>query len=113
MDYKGNILLIVGIIIILATLYEGYELYESIQLNNMIFQTTSPSVSSSSTVNATLTNLDLNINEVLRTSSDYLIEIVILFLFASIGYKISYLGVTILLGKNKSKTSSKEEQTNK
>ena len=100
MEYEGNMFLIIGILIIFATLYIGYNLYENIQLNNIIEQTSPTSTSSTSTINSTLNNMNLNINETIKTSTNYLIEIMLLFLFASIGYKIAYLGITINKGKS-------------
>jgi len=92
MSYKGDVFIAVGVIVILAALYLGYSLYTSVQSNNTLQTQTQAGAGS---INSSFSSLSNNISNTIRVNAYYLIEIVVLFLFASIGYKIALIGMTI------------------
>ncbi|MCL5008601.1 MAG: YdgA family protein [Candidatus Marsarchaeota archaeon] len=91
MSYKGDVLIIVGVAIILLALYLGYTVYTDVQAANAL----QPQQQQSANINASISALTSNASSSIRTSSYYIIEVLILFLFASIGYKISLIGTKI------------------
>ncbi len=107
MSYKGDTLIAVGIIIILATLYMGYELYLGIQKTSAQ-QALAPSVGGS--VNASIGDLSTNLSNTINSSSYSLVEVVILFLFASIGYKVAAIGIKINDGETHQQDLSDEKE---
>ncbi|MCL4404651.1 MAG: hypothetical protein M1544_03920 [Candidatus Marsarchaeota archaeon] len=91
----GYAVFILGLAILLVTLYFGYGLYDSIKA-----QAASPQVAvSASQNNATVQAISSAVSEAigqhLPSNQDflYIIEIILLFLLANIGYKVAILGV--------------------
>ena len=76
----------------MVTLFLGYGLYQSVQRAEVLQQQASPGITS---INASVGNLSSGIIETIRSGAYYLVEVVILFLFASIGYKIALIGMEI------------------
>ncbi len=91
-SYLGYALIGVGIAIILLALLLGYGVYSSANgdLNSLALIGTG---SGSSTVNGSISALTANLQSTATVGTYTAIEVIVLFLFASIGYKIAYLGV--------------------
>ncbi len=92
----GNILMVVGILIILFSLYLGYGLYESV-----ISKAYSPvqQQGQGSGINATLSNINSSLGTLTLNVSTFIyfgVAVLLLFLFASIGYKIVDLGIKMV-----------------
>lgn len=92
----GNILMVVGILIILFSLYLGYGLYES-----AISKAYSPvqQQGQGSGINATLSNINSSLGTLTLNVSTFIyfgVAVLLLFLFASIGYKIVDLGIKMV-----------------
>ena len=84
-----------GVLIILFTLYTGYGLYGAIMSQANSPQGTSPPASSGSLNQSIGSAINGAISSHLPSSGVFLLllDIMLLFLFANIGYKIAILGV--------------------
>ncbi|MGC8538896.1 MAG: hypothetical protein ACP5MK_03450 [Candidatus Micrarchaeia archaeon] len=94
MSYFGYALITIGILVILFTFYLGYSMYNSIGYS-LQAQPRATSQSNAS-INSTISSISNSINSVTSqvSSMGYIvIQILLLFLFASIGYKIADLGI--------------------
>ncbi|MEM0154890.1 MAG: hypothetical protein QW814_03605 [Methanothrix sp.] len=104
----GYAVFALGIAILLITLYIGYGLYQFISV-----QSKQPQQVVAAPQNSTAQNISSAISGAIGQSlppkSDflYIIEIIFLFLFANIGYKIAILGVHM----NSSKKSGTADYT--
>jgi uncharacterized BrkB/YihY/UPF0761 family membrane protein len=89
-EYLGYSLIAIGIIMLLFTFLLGYGIYQNI--NNGSLQIQHSNVAGSNVtalVGSTLQSLTSGANSSLST----IIEIIVLFLFANIGYKMATLGM--------------------
>ena len=91
--YLGYALLGIGIAILVITLLLGYGIYQN-ETTQSIFQSTS--AVSGSNLTAVVGNTLANYLSPLNSSIYTIIAIIVLFLFATIGYKLALLGVNIL-----------------
>ncbi len=110
MSYVGTAFIIVGFLLIIFSFALGYGMYNSLRQLQITQQT--PQINGSnlnSSFNQLATNISLSINNPIY----YIIEIIILFLFASIGYKIADLGIRTNSISNKDYSSEKIEKSNK
>lgn len=100
----GYALLAIGLALLLFTFLLAYALYQSINSNGSNYNAPRPSGSNVTEVLASgLQNM-----EVTAGSSVYtVLSIVVLFLFANIGYKISTIGIDLI------NTNSKQQQQSK
>ena len=92
MSYKGDVLIVIGVLIIVITFILGYGLYTS--TNQAKLLQPSGNISSNNITNSfneLATNISTNLNGPIYT----IVDVIILFLFASIGYKIADLGIRI------------------
>lgn len=92
MAYKGDILIVLGVLLIVIAFVLGYNLYNSASASSL-FQT-SNKISGNNITNS-FNTLATNISNVLSGPIYEIIQIIILFLFASIGYKIADLGIRL------------------
>jgi hypothetical protein len=90
-QYLGYILIGLGIVIILLALLLGYGIYISASGNLNSASLVSPS--GSSTINGSVSNLTTGLQGIAAIGTYTAIEVAVLFLIASIGYKLSYLGL--------------------
>ncbi len=90
-QYLGYILIGLGIAIILLALVLGYGVYISASGNINSAALASPS--RNSTINGSVSTLASNLQNTATVGTYTAIEIAVLFLIASIGYKLSYLGL--------------------
>ena len=91
MSLFGNALIVAGIAVLLVVLYLGYSFYNSV--SSMQFTTSVATTSDSSSVASAVNTL---VNGLLSNTNSYfivIIKIILLFLFASIGYKFAILGI--------------------
>ncbi|MGC8662208.1 MAG: hypothetical protein ACP5RT_00255 [Candidatus Micrarchaeia archaeon] len=79
--------------ILLITFAMGYGLYKNMELQNY-----TPAAGGTNITSA-ISSLTKNLSENAMESSMIFMQILILFLFANIGYKFTYLGIKSL-GKN-------------
>ncbi|MEM0074457.1 MAG: hypothetical protein QW091_00760 [Candidatus Micrarchaeaceae archaeon] len=94
MSILGNSMIIIGIVILVATLYLAYKFYISIAQATGVplgIPTTNSSIASISTsINGLVSGL--------LSSSDslvvFIVKILVLFLFANVGYKFVSLGIS-------------------
>lgn len=103
----GSILLLLGIILLIFTFYIGYTLYLNVHALSMA----PPSIQTVSNLNASElpSAIANNLINSIPTSNlfYYVISVMLLFLFANIGYKFALLGIKVLqehsvkIGKNK------------
>ncbi|MFP3289065.1 MAG: hypothetical protein RXO35_01375 [Candidatus Micrarchaeota archaeon] len=92
----GYTLIALGVIILLATFFIGYGLYASLNSEGYTPLPNQPSINSSI---STLTN---TLATTAKETGFIFLQILILFLFASIGYKFADLGVKLIKeSKNK------------
>ncbi len=98
--YVGYALLGIGIVLLAITFLLGYGIYQN-ETTQSIFQST-PTVSGSN-LTAVVGNTLANYLSPLSSSIYTIIAIIVLFLFATIGYKLALLGVNILNGPQKDK----------
>lgn len=92
MSYKGDALIAVGVAVILIAMLLGYELYVGAQRSMVLG---SQQQGANGGINASSDNLIAGLNGTVSTSAYYIIEILVLFLFANIGYKIALIGTKI------------------
>ncbi len=92
MAYLGYILISLGILIILFTFLIGYGLYE--QANSKANAPYSQPAQNA-TVGGILGPLTSDLSSTINTGTYLSVEVIVLFLFASIGYKIAMIGVQI------------------
>ena len=92
MAYLGYILISLGILIILFTLLMGYGLYEQAnsKANAPYYQPMQ-----NATAGGILGPLTSDLSSTINTGTYLSVEVIVLFLFASIGYKIAIIGVQI------------------
>jgi len=100
MGVLGYSLVAIGIALLAFTFFLGYGLYVSFGSSSTSYVAPTQSNVSVSGAVASLTN---SVNQSIRNSVYMLLEIVVLFLFASIGYKIAYIGVSMLKGEKPEK----------
>ena len=96
--YLGYALLGVGIALLAITFLLGYGIYQN-ETTQSVFQPTSSASGGNLTavVGNTLANYLFSLDSSIYT----IIAIIVLFLFATIGYKIALLGVNMLNGPPK------------
>ncbi|MEM0201172.1 MAG: hypothetical protein QXD23_02090 [Candidatus Micrarchaeaceae archaeon] len=92
MSYKGDVLIVIGVLIIVITFILGYGLYNSTKQMQLL--QSSVAISGNNITNS-FNQLATNISTSLNGPFYIIIDIIILFLFASIGYKIADLGIRI------------------
>ncbi len=92
MAYKGDILIVLGVLLIVIAFFMGYGLYNSASKSSLL--QTSNKISGNNITNS-FNTLATNISNVLSGPIYEIIQIIILFLFASIGYKIADLGIRL------------------
>jgi hypothetical protein len=97
-SYMGYVLIGVGVVIILMTLVLGYGVY--IGASNNINDLSLAGPTQNSNINGSISTLTNGIQVTATTGTYTLIEVAVLFLFASIGYKVSYLGIQMNNGTN-------------
>ncbi len=100
--YIGYALIGLGVIIILFSLLLGYGIYVSASSNLNDIALISPS--GGNTINGSVSILSSNLQSTATTGTYAAIEVIVLFLFASIGYKLAYLGIQM------NKQSGKQEK---
>jgi len=89
----GNALIVAGIVVLLVVLYLGYSFYNSVSSMQFTTSVATTSGSGSSSVSSAVNAL---VNGLLSNTNSYfivIIKIILLFLFASIGYKFAALGI--------------------
>ncbi len=91
MLYRGDVLIAVGVALILITLCIGYVLYTNVEQANALQQ----KQQNTQSLNASVGYLSSGITNIVKTSAYYIVEVIILFLFASIGYKIASIGMEV------------------
>jgi hypothetical protein len=101
--YIGYALLAVGLLMLIFTFLLGYGVYQNVTAASM-FPNANQKVSGSN-LSAVVGSAIQNATAPLDSSIYTIISIVVLFLFASIGYKMAMLGIR-LLEKSKSKENS-------
>jgi tellurite resistance protein TehA-like permease len=92
MSIFGDALIIVGIGMLLFSFFVGYLIYTDITQNpgNYVWST---NPNPSSPINASVSDLINNLSLTVDSESLIAVRVVILFLFASVGYKIAELGM--------------------
>jgi hypothetical protein len=98
--YIGYALLATGLLILIFTLLLGYAIYQNVRAESMI-TATNQNVAGNN-VTAVIGSVLENATSPLDSSIYTIISIVVLFLFASVGYKIALLGVHILNRRRRS-----------
>ena len=106
-QYLGYILIGLGIVIILFALVLGYGVYISASGSANSAALISPSAGN--TINGSVSALTSSMQSTATVGTYTAIEIAALFLIASIGYKISYLGLQM---NNRQSTSGKQAKVN-
>ncbi|MGC8479879.1 MAG: hypothetical protein ACP5M9_04435 [Candidatus Micrarchaeia archaeon] len=91
MSYKGDVLIVLGVILIVITFIMGYSLYNSAKQ----IQLTQQNNISGNNITESFNQFVNNLNYTLTGPISDAIQIIILFLFGSIGYKIADLGIRI------------------
>ena len=92
MSYKGDVFIIIGVLLIILSFILGYGMYTSLHQAQITQQT--PQINGNNITNSFnqfASSLSYSINGPIY----YAIEIILLFLFASIGYKIADLGIRL------------------
>ncbi len=108
-NYLAYALIAVGIILLAVTFLIGYGLYMDLNSQFSAYAPATPSPQNSS-IASSISSLTSGLGSTAKTSSFIMLQIIILFLFASIGYKVAYIGVK-LIGENAAtnvSTSSKQ-----
>jgi hypothetical protein len=109
-EEAGYLLLFLGVVILLFTFYLGYRIYVSataIHPPSASPQINYPSVGSgsnaSSIIGPIITGAIQSVTSSLNLSAyaNFFIEIIVLYLFANVGYKIAKLGVEMLVEMQK------------
>ena len=101
----GYALIALGIIVLLVTFLMGYGLYENLSTQNYIPATGS----SGSNITSSISTLTGSLGTTAKETSIIFLQIVILFLFASIGYKITYLGIKLTAGSEEKEEKEKKK----
>lgn len=100
----GYAMITFGIILLLIAFLLGYGLYQS--LNGEAFGPMQAQGGQS--INSTLSSFTNNLTTVIKETSYIFLQIIVLFLFASIGYKFAYLGIKSVEGGGKEEKDRKE-----
>ncbi|MGB9732695.1 MAG: hypothetical protein ACP5P2_01215 [Candidatus Micrarchaeia archaeon] len=95
----GYFLIALGVVLLLLTFLMGYGLYESLSTQSYV-QSGQPSPSN---VTGAISSLTSNLSLTARETGFIFLEIIVLFLFANIGYKLSYLGIKLVKGEDEDK----------
>ncbi len=98
----GYVLIAIGIILLLFTFLVGYGLYQS--LNSEQYMTQTPQ---NSNITVSIYSLTNNLSNTAKETGFIFLQIILLFLFANIGYKFVYLGIKMNCQDNGS--SSRKE----
>jgi uncharacterized membrane protein len=102
MSILGDALIIAGILILSLTFVLGYVIYvNASQASGPNSVTSGPTNS----INSTVSNLANGLSSTLAAESIILVKVVLLFLFANLGYKFVVLGI-----KANAKPKAKEEK---
>lgn len=88
MAVLGDSLMAIGIVLLAATLFLGYGIY-----SNPSTPASMP-VGNATTVNGALNSIIGNMTLALSSETAVFIRIILLFLFASVGYKFVSLGIS-------------------
>ncbi len=110
MGYKGDVLIVLGVLLIVVAFFMGYGLYNS--ASNYSLLQSSNKISGNNITNS-FNSLANDISTVLTGPTYEVIQIIILFLFASIGYKIADLGIRLNSITPDFTTTIEEKQKNK
>jgi hypothetical protein len=110
MGYKGDVLIVLGVLLIVVAFFMGYGLYNS--ASNYSLLQSSNKISGNNITNS-FNSLANDISTVLTGPTYEVIQIIILFLFASIGYKIADLGIRLNSITLDFTTTVEEKQKNK
>jgi hypothetical protein len=94
--YLAYVLIAIGIILLAITFLIGYGLYTSLSEQSSAYAPV-PSTQNSS-ITGSISILTSNLGSMVRTTSYIILQIIILFLFASVGYKIAFIGVKLMNG---------------
>jgi flagellar basal body-associated protein FliL len=94
--YLAYVLIAIGIILLAITFLIGYGLYTSLSEQSSAYAPV-PSTQNSS-ITGSISILTSNLGSTVRTTSYIILQIIILFLFASVGYKIAFIGVKLMNG---------------
>ncbi|MDE1869811.1 MAG: hypothetical protein KGH71_02375 [Candidatus Micrarchaeota archaeon] len=113
MNYLGYGTFALGVIIILFTFLLGYGIYVSVG-NSATSYSPQQSFSGGGSLNDSITQITASLSQsvyaLVRSSTYIVLEVVILFLFATVGYKIAKLGVDIINGPAIQKIEDKRGQ---
>lgn len=82
-------MMVVGIILLAATLFLGYDIY-----SNPPAAPVSAPMGNATTINEALNGMVGNITTSLSSEAAVFVRVIILFLFASVGYKFVSLGIS-------------------
>ncbi len=104
-SYASSALIISGILIIVFALFLGYGLYQAQQNISKLPSQTSQSAS----INSSISNLTTDLGTTLNNNMGTFIRLIILYLFANIGYKLASLGIE-LQGKDQKTKSTKRNE---
>ncbi len=91
MSASGNALIVAGILVLAGVIYIGYTLYLGI---NSVSLTVLPNLPANESVSKSVNAL---VSGLLSSSNSFLLvflKVIILFLFAGIGYKLAALGIS-------------------
>ncbi len=91
--YVGYALLGVGIAILMLTLLIGYGQYQTVESGGNSYQQQKVS---GGNITAVVGSALGNISSSANSSMYMIISVVLLFLFANVGYKVSFLGIKML-----------------
>ncbi|MGC8675999.1 MAG: hypothetical protein ACP5T3_00585 [Candidatus Micrarchaeia archaeon] len=94
MSVLGNSLVVVGILLLAATFYLGYEFYVSISVSQFASAQTAPSGASNGSIGGAIGGLVSGLVSSSDSFAVLIIKVILLFLFANIGYKFAALGVS-------------------
>lgn len=104
-SHASSAMIISGILIIVFALFLGYGLYQAQQSPSKVPLQNSQSASINSSISSLTTDLGTTLNNNMGT----FIRLIILYLFANIGYKIAYLGIEMRDKEPKPKNTKKNE----
>jgi hypothetical protein len=100
----GYSLIAIGIILLLFTFLVGYGLYQSLNSEQYTPQTTQ-----SSNITSSISSLTNSLGTTAKETGFIFLQIILLFLFANIGYKFVYLGIK-MNGQDNGSGSRKESK---
>jgi len=95
--YLAYALIAIGMILLAITFLIGYGLYTSLSEQSSAYAPV-PSTQQNSSITGSISTLTSNLGSTARTTSYIILQIIILFLFASVGYKIAFIGVKLMNG---------------